>query len=129
MSLAMKAQSNPIIEDCIKTIRTGIADMEGSLACLILDGTPYVLVTQVNGVECFYGYPAGASKTAFYSSIRYGHLLCGTHQYAKDSAERHLVTLKKDGIEATYKHSRDIIKENLASARKSLALLEAALAA
>lgn len=117
-------KANDIIENAKKTIKDGIAEMQATLSCLVLDGTPYVLITEVNGIACYYGTP-GNKPTAFHGYINYGHLLSGTHQFSLDSAQRNVEHLATKGMKVEYRHWRDILTENLMDARRSLAMLEA----
>jgi hypothetical protein len=117
------------LQQKLDQLKQALADMEAALAAPVLDGTPYVLTTVKDGVECWYGQPHNNRPKAFYSKYLYGFHQCGVITFGADSAEAAVDTCAKDGLEVRFVHWRELMTLDAIALPTTIKALENALLA
>lgn len=113
----------------LATIKTSIAEIESTLAVSVLDGTPFLLLMEHDGIQMVYGAWAddkGNATGGFKTADLVPDHLCGTIQMDESSARKNAAAISAKGHEkACYMHWRAFLEARLESQRKLQGVLEA----
>lgn len=115
------------LNETLAQLKQELADMQAALAAPVLDGTPYVLITTKEGVDCWYGQPRNKPK-GFHSYVWYGHNQAGLITFGSESAMRAVATCAKEGLEVRFVHWRELMAVDATRLPNVITALENALA-